>query len=268
MQLFKLGFYVISFTSFLVWKFDVLYVYFFGNPIFMHTYLNRKTLLSSEKIILKKEVSFYQKLNNEEQLFFEHRLTEFIETYQFIGRGGYKVTSQTKVLIGSVYVMLTFGMRKYRTKVFNKIVVYPKQFHSKAHSRNHKGEFNFRYKTIVFSWEDFVQGVKVENDNLHLGIHEFTHSLSFHGKISRDYSATVFNKIHKEIITYIKTPENVIKIKSKNYFRKYAFTNSLEFIAVMMEYFFESPIEFKKHFPELYTKVVKMINYKSFLNLQ
>lgn len=266
MQLFKLGFYFVGFISFLLWNFDALFVYFFGKPIFIHTYFYKKTLNEQQKVILKEQVGFYQKLNHEHQVSFEHRLAEFIENYEFIGRGGYQIIDETKIVIGAVYVMLTFGMRKYRTNVFNKIIVYPKQFHSKAHDRNHKGEFNYRYKTIAFSWEDFVNGIAIENDNLHLGVHEFTHSLSFHGKISNDYSAKVFNKMHKEILLYVKTPENVLKIKSKNYFRKYAFTNSLEFIAVMMEYFFESPIEFQKHFPELYNKVVKMINYKSFLN--
>lgn len=268
MRFFRISFYLIGFLSFIIWSFDSIYVYFYGKPVLVHTYFKTHTLSLQEKKILKKEVKFYQKLNTEYQSYFEHRLAEFINNYQFIGRGGYVVTSKTKVIIGSVYVMMTFGMRKYLTNVFDKIVVYPSQFHSKAHNRNHKGEFNFRYKTVVFSWEDFVNGIAIDNNNLHLGVHEFTHTLSFHGKISKDYSAKVFNMMHQEILSYVKIPENAAKIKSKNYFRKYAYTNGLEFMAVMMEYFFESPIEFQERFPELYLKVVKMINYKSFSNLQ
>jgi len=267
-RFFRISFYLIGFLSFVIWSLDSVYVYFYGKPILVHSYFRKKVLSFQQKRILKEQVKFYKNLNSTRQNYFEHRLANFIDTYQFIGRGGYEVTDETKVTIGSIYVMMTFGMRKYLTTVFDKIVVYPSQFRSMAHQRNHKGEFNFRYKTIVFSWEDFVNGVAIENDNLNLGVHEFTHTLSFHGKISKDYSAKVFNKMHGEILKYVKTPKNAKKIKSNNYFRKYAYTNSLEFMAVMMEYFFESPIEFQERFPELYLKVVKMINYKSFANLK
>ena len=268
MYFFRIGFYLISVVSFVIWGFDAVYAYIFGKPIFVHSYFRKKTLSLEQKAILEAHVNFYKKLNPEYKNYFEHRLADFINTYQFIGRDSYVITNETKVIIGSVYIMMTFGMRKYLTNVFNKIIVYPSQFHSRAHNRSHKGEFNFRYKAIVFSWEDFVNGIAIENDNLHLGVHEFTHTLSFHGKISKDYSAKVFNKMHREILEYVKTPENAKKIKSSNYFRKYAYTNSLEFMAVMMEYFFESPIEFQERFPELFLKVVKMINYKYSLSLQ
>lgn len=268
MRYFRFSFYLVGFLYFIIWGIDVIYVYFYGKPVLVHSYLKKKKLLPVQKQLLEKEVSFYQNLNTEYQAYFEHRLVEFIDTYQFVGRKGYEVTNETKVLIGAVYVMMTFGMRKYLTSVFDKIVIYPTQFHSKAHNRNHKGEFNYRYRAIVFSWEDFVKGRNSKNDNLNLGVHEFTHTLSFHGRISKDYSAKVFNKMHQEILSYIKTPENAKKIKSENYFRKYAYTNSLEFMAVMMEYFFETPTEFQERFPELYQKVVKMINYKSFSNLK
>lgn len=266
MHFFRLSFYVISFLSFVIWSIDSLYVYFYGKPILVHSYLKTKSLSAHQKEILIEKVSFYNTLNSSYKKYFEHRLAVFIDTYQFIGRGDYAITDETKVSIGAVYVMMTFGMRKYITTVFDKIVVYPAEFSSKAHKRKHKGEFNFRYKTIVFSWDDFVRGGLSKNDNLNLGVHEFTHVLSFHGKISKDYSAKVFNQMHHDVIRYVKTPKNAQKIKSENYFRSYAYTNSYEFMAVMMESFFESPIEFKLRFPELYVKVVKMINYKSFSN--
>lgn len=266
MHLLRIGFYFVGILSLIVWVFDTVYDYLFGKPIFVHTYYKKKNLSFEEKSILEKQVVFYKKLNKEYQKYFEHRLADFISNYEFIGRGGYIITTETKIIIGSVYVMMTFGMRKYLTNVFERIVVYPEHFRSKPHDRNHKGEFNYRYKTVVFSWKDFIEGILIENDNLNLGIHEFSHVLSFHGRISKDYSAKVFYKKHKEIIKYILIPEKAIEIKSKNFFRSYAYTNSLEFIAVMMEYFFESPEEFQKCFPELYLKVVKMINYKSFSN--
>jgi Mlc titration factor MtfA (ptsG expression regulator) len=51
-------------------------------------------------------------------------------------------------------------------------------------------------------------------------------------------------------------------IAKLNYFRLYAYTNQYEFIAVILEYFFETPREFKQKLPELYGMVKKMINFK------
>ena len=48
----------------------------------------------------------------------------------------------------------------------------------------------------------------------------------------------------------------------KGYFREYALENQFEFLAVVLEHFFESPETFKKQLPELYDSVRKMINFK------
>ncbi len=46
------------------------------------------------------------------------------------------------------------------------------------------------------------------------------------------------------------------------YFRIYAFTNQFEFLAVILENYFETPLEFQKRFPDLYKKVGLMLNMK------
>ncbi|MNE98397.1 Protein MtfA [compost metagenome] len=48
---------------------------------------------------------------------------------------------------------------------------------------------------------------------------------------------------------------------SKEYFRAYAYENQFEFLAVVLEHFFESPEIFQKEFPELYERVRRMINF-------
>lgn len=167
------------------------------------------------------------------------------------------------MLIASSYVKLTFGMRKYLTTTFNKIVIYPNSFYSIITKQYHKGEFNPAFKMIVFSWEDFLLGHAIINDNLNLGIHEFTHALTFHGRKSKDVSSRIFYSIFKEITNFMKSKENFEAIKESNYFREYALTNKLEFVAVIMEHFFETPDDFQQKFPKLYKKIEVMLNYKS-----
>ncbi|MDT7830853.1 zinc-dependent peptidase [Flavobacteriaceae bacterium S356] len=171
-----------------------------------------------------------------------------------------KVTDNCKVILGSIYIMMTFGMRHYLTNTFNKIIIYPDVFHSKMNKALHKGEFNPMLGIVVFSWKDVVAGIEIENDNLHLGIHEFAHVLSIHSKKSNDSGAIVFSSGVDELLDYLSVGKNLHHIKNLGYIRKYAFTNSFEFIAVLLEYYFESPEVFKKLLPDVYNIIRKMLN--------
>ena len=259
---------LISFLGVIINIVEAIYVSLFNKPIFVHLYLVKKKLSKRKKAFLVKNVSFYNSLNDKHKSYFEHRLTKFVRTYEFIERENFELTPEKKVLIASSYIKLTFGMRKYLTATFDKILVYPKVFYSVVTKKYHKGEFNPAFKMIIFSWEDFLLGDVVMNDNLNLGIHEFTHALSFHGSKSKDVSAKIFYRVFEEITKFMNSKENIEKIKVSNYFREYALTNKLEFVAVIMEHFFETPQDLERRFPELYKKIEIMLNYKSIrLNL-
>ena len=51
------------------------------------------------------------------------------------------------------------------------------------------------------------------------------------------------------------------RLIASRYFREYAYTNQFEFLAVLIEYFFETPVEFKTQFPSIYLKVKQMLNF-------
>lgn len=246
---------------------ESIYVSIFNKPIFVHLYFIKKKLPKHKKDFLQ-DVSFYKKLTPKYQSYFEHRIVKFIRNYDFIERDGFKLTPEAKVLIAASYVKLTFGMRKFTSSTFNKIIVYPSSYYSSISNQYHKGEFNPGLKLIVLSWEDFLLGEIITNDNLNLGIHEFTHALTFHGKKSKDKSAKIFYRVFLEIIKFMKNPENSSVIIESNYFRDYANTNALEFLSVIMEHFFETPEDLKQNFPELYYKIERMLNYKAILNQQ
>nr|WP_299031040.1 zinc-dependent peptidase [uncultured Tenacibaculum sp.] len=240
---------------------ESIYVSLFNRPIFVHFYLVKKKLPKKKKEFLVENIAFYQKLNDKQKVYFEHRLTKFIRTYDFIERDNFELTPEAKVLIAASYIKLTFGMRRYLTSTFDKIIVYPTSFYSTITEQYHKGEFNPRLKSIVFSWEDFLMGNIILNDNLNLGIHEFSHALTFHGRKSKDVNARIYYRLFEEITVFMKSEENIERIKTSGYFRAYALTNKLEFVAVIMEYFFETPEDLQQQFPKLYKKIQLMLNY-------
>ncbi|WP_181161615.1 zinc-dependent peptidase [Flavobacterium sp. GSA192] len=55
------------------------------------------------------------------------------------------------------------------------------------------------------------------------------------------------------------------ELRSKGYFRLYAYQNQFEFLAVILEHFFETPKQFRKEHPELFVIVNNMLNFKEYL---
>lgn len=241
---------------------EPIYVYVFNKPLYIHWYLYKRKLDTPQRLILENEFSFYKKLSKKKKKFFEHRVASFINKYEFIGKDDFVVTDRVKVKIAATFVMLTFGMRHYLIDNFDRIIIYSEPYFSTINQQFHKGEFNPRLKTLVFSWKDFQEGFYYENDNLNLGLHEFTHALYFHGLTDKDQSSVVFADSFNKVKEYLLNPEISSQLVESNYFRIYAYTNQAEFLAVVLEHFFETPQIFKKEFPELYHHVSTMINFQ------
>lgn len=241
---------------------EIGYVILFKKPLYTHFYLFPKKLTKAQKNILQSEFPFYNKLSNKHKIYFEHRVASFIKDKDFIGRDGLVISDEVKVLISGIAVKLTFGFRDYFIGIISKIVIYPDPFYSNTNHVFHKGEFNPKLKTLVLSWSDFKMGVDINNDNLNLGIHEFTHAIHINSLKERDISSTIFSDSFKELTTLMQNKpilrENLVQ---SNYFRKYAFTNQFEFLSVIMETFIETPKEFKANFPEVYNKTKQMLNF-------
>lgn len=240
---------------------EPFYAFLFRKPIYVHYYPFAKKLKLNQVQILHSQFDFYKRLTLNQKNYFEHRVATFIKKYPFIGKEGILVTDEMKVLIAATAVMLTFGMRNYLFTVINKIVIYPDIYYSNINKNFHKGEFNPRMKAIVFSWKHFLEGYQISNDNLNLGLHEFGHVLHYQGLKSTDTSATIFTVTYEEIMKEVNYPANYSKLTQSSYFRNYAYKNEFEFIAVILEHFFETPDQFKKEFPHLYDKVKIMINF-------
>lgn len=192
------------FSVFIFMITEVVYVAIFKKPLYLHFYLFKKKLHPNQQYILQNKFQFYKELDEKKQLYFSHRVAVFIEKYNFIGKEDFVITDEVKILIAATSTMLTFGMRNYIYTIIEKIIIYPKVYFSTVSEQYHKGEFNPRMKSIVFSWEDFLNGYEINNDNLNLGIHEFAHVLHHHGLKNDDISATIFATNYKKIKEEVK----------------------------------------------------------------
>jgi Mlc titration factor MtfA (ptsG expression regulator) len=259
--LFIFGAFLLYSGMFLISLLDDISIALFQKPLYIHFYFKRKKISAQEAFILRQQFEFYTKLSDKHKVFFHHRLASFNKKYQLIPREGFQITNEVQTMIAGTYVMLTFGMRRYLIDAFDKIIIYPEEYYSKHSEDYHKGEFNPRMKAVVFSWKHFTEGYQVDNDNLNLGIHEFSHVIHHHSLRSNDGSSLAFRKHYNQLHEQVNHPPNRQRLIDSEYFRIYAFTNQFEFISVIIEHYFETPNEFEQQFPELFHLVSKMLNH-------
>ncbi|NQX84873.1 MAG: zinc-dependent peptidase [Flavobacteriaceae bacterium] len=241
---------------------EMMYVFKRRRPLYIHLYLRLNRLSSAQKLILDDHLSFYKKLNRKQQRYFEHRVYKFIEDKDFIGRQGQPINDEVKVLISATAVMLTFGFRDYFIGLIDTILVYPKSYYSNISDGYHKGEFNPQLRALVLSWEDFNHGYDIENDNLNLGVHEFSHAIHLNSLKERDVSSGIFSDGYKELMHLLSKDEELrLRLITTRYFRDYAYTNQYEFIAAIIESFIENPKDIRSQFPMIYKKVKQMLNF-------
>lgn len=248
----------------LFYFFEMAYVEYINKKLFFnHMYFSKKKLSKDQKSILRRQFKFYNKLSSKHKSYFEHRVHNIIDRKEFIGKD-IEVTEEMKVIIASTLVKLTFGLRDYQIKSVERIIFYPEEFYSHTNKAYHKGEFNLGYKALVFSWKDVVHGYHIEDDNLNLAVHEFTHAIHFYYMQVRRYSTSsaIFLDAYVELSRMLdKNAGLKSKLISSQFLRDYAFTNQFEFLSVIIETFIESPEAFKSQFPQIYKKVKLMLNF-------
>lgn len=248
--------------AFVVFRmFENWYAATYNRPMFRHYWVYRK-IAPSQEAILQDEFYFYTLLSEKYQKQFRHRVATFIRNKKFVGREGLEVTERMKTLVAAVGCMLSFGRKHYDYELIEFILLYPQEFYSALNEHHHKGEFNPRGRALVLSWKDFELGYRITDDNLNLGIHEFMHAMQLEAKKSRDIDATRFAKQFQNILKRLTHKEVKDRLDETRYFREYAFTNQYEFMAVLAEYFIESPQDFKEHFPQLYDHTQKLLNFR------
>lgn len=248
------------FLFFSFYVIEIIYLRNYKKPLVVFANVNFYQLQESQKQILSQNFQFYKQLKPKYKRYFEHRIANFINTYEFVGRD-ISVTEEMKVTIAGTAIILTFGMRDYLNPLFKRIIIFPDIYYSDQTENYHKGEFNPRLESIVFSWKHFKEGIEITNDNLNLGLHEFAHAFHIHSLKSDKATAVLFNESLQNLFKVVSNPQLKEQLITSGFLRDYAYENQFEFVAVLLEYFFESPQEFKSKFPSIFLKVKHMINY-------
>lgn len=212
-------------------------------------------------VFLETYFSYYRTLSPEWKEVFVQRIILFTKSKWFVSQKGFKINNQVKAIISASAVQLTLGLSDWRIGYFDTILLFSSDFKNEITGLKLKGETNLN-GFVSFSWKSFIEGYRIPDDNLNLGLHEFTHALRFNGVRGHE-TDVFFDSYFPKWYSYAQREFRNLKNGRDSIFRKYGGANINEFLSVVVEHFFESPHEFRSEFPLLYSATAIMLNQKT-----
>ncbi|MBB6499759.1 zinc-dependent peptidase [Pedobacter cryoconitis] len=216
-----------------------------------------QSISEAERQILLGHVAYYQHLDESGRLKFEHMLKDFLSHVRIEGIDLVPDTTD-RLLIACSAVIPIFGFGQWRYQNLHAVILYPdtfnKDFQFEGGDRNIMGMVGTGYMNgqMILSRSALLEGFSINADKENTAIHEFVHLLD---KSDGATDGIPENLIpHQYIIPWIKMiHQEINKIEAgQSDINPYAVTNEAEFFAVVSEYFFENPAQFKEKHPNLY----------------
>lgn len=194
-------------------------------------------------------IVFFRNLGAQDQEIFIERVKYFLQTKDFQGMEGLKITNEIRTIVSASAVQLSFRLPVWKFPSFYKFRIYPEAFYSNIMRKYLKGGAGHTGQ-IWFSLNDYREGFADSENGINLGLHEMAHAVIIemqNGNLDHE-----FTHAFEEVERIAK--DRIPKIRSRQftYLREYAGTNDMEFIAVTTEYFFEQPAKLRAADEELY----------------
>lgn len=228
---------------------------------YISSWLSSKRLAADERDIhdlLEINLPYYKPLTPQNKRIFIKRVVNFRAEKEFVGKEGFDLTEEIELLISAVAVQLTWGFDNYFLFHYNTINVYPEAFYVPSLRQFHKGN-TLSNGIINLSWEDFRKGFANYTDKINLGFHELAHALEF-DFIYGEGSSQNFSDYYQSWKDFLDEEMENIQTDKYEFLRKYGKTDRHELFAVCVETFFESPHDFRKNAPEMFTHLCVLLN--------
>ena len=235
---------------------------------FMRLYFRYRPskLTRKQRQVMTTYATYYQRLDAASQNDFERIVADFVNGKEWRG-SDIEVVDEMKVMIASCAAQLLHGFPEVRLRHFTFITVTAGPYRSDRNGQLHLGEVRPGPGMIIISWSDFVKGYANPRNAYNVGLHEFAHALWFENAIENgeDHFLDGLLLQHWNALALAEIAK--IKEGQAHFFRKYAGSNSAEFFAVAVEYFFEQPKEFQSALPELYGTLSSLLRQNPSVNL-
>jgi len=209
------------------------------------------------KEILNDYVKFYRQLDEEGKRRFEERVEHFLSTVAITGVNA-EVEDLDRIFIGAGAIIPVFSFPDWQYINLHEVLVYPWAFNedfdqagNNRHISGMVGSGPMQNVMVITKWQ-LRQGFINSEDQRNTAIHEFVHLIDkMDGTmdgipeiiLERKY-VNRWTELMNETIQQMRMRGSDIDI--------YGATNSIEFFAVISEYFFERPDLLKTNHPALF----------------
>lgn len=223
----------------------------------------KRTFPQQWRDILIEKIEFYNRLSPQKKTEFEKRVHIFLLNVHITGIDT-EITHSDRILIASGAIIPIFGFESWHYSNLQEVILYPDKFQIPTTSTFASGLVGWGAMegTMMLSKKAVYEGFHDQTDNKNVVIHEFIHILDKQdGKVDG-----VLGKIMDEIdimpwLQIIHQKMSEIQ-QGKSSIRDYAKANNGEFLAVVSEFFFESPERMKTEHPVLYSALDSFYNPK------
>lgn len=220
-------------------------------------------------LIIQRNVPYYHCLSASEQIELQKLIQVFLHEKQFEGCGGLEITDEIRVTIAAQACILLLGRKTEFYPTLRAILVYPTSYIAPITrvdadflvTEGIEARFgeSWSHGYVILSWDDVLRGASDIHDGHNLVFHEFAHQLDEESGAAD--GAPLLPK-HSMYIAWARVLgseyEQLVRNTVQNrptILNKYGATSPAEFFAVATEFFFEKPIELKKHHPHLYDQL-------------
>lgn len=230
----------------------------------------RSPLPENYREILQKHIAFYRNLDANEKKYFEQRVAYFLHTKQ-ITPVQCSIDDKIRIFIAASAVMPVFSFPDFTYRNIREVLVYPDSF---DHEYNFSTEQEKKRiagmvgngplnHMMILSKTDLLKAFDDTIDAENLAIHEFVHLIDMaDGAVDgvpevlmeKRYTIPWISEIHREMHR-IKRHQSDID--------NYSLTNNAEFLAVVSEYFFDTPEKFMDRHPGLYDILKEIFKYRT-----
>jgi len=139
------------------------------------------------RTILRRRVALYRRMPADLQQQLRRRILVFLAEKPFLGCGGLVVTDEMRVTIAAQACLLRFGRDAAMFPELKQILVYPGAFVVDRVDAAPGGVLREQRRTlageswsrgqVILSWQDVLDGARVDDDGHNVVLHEFAHQL-------------------------------------------------------------------------------------------
>lgn len=208
-------------------------------------------------------VHFYRNLSEEDQLRFEERASQFLASVKITGVNA-EVEDLDLVLIAAAAIIPVFRIPDWHYINLHEVLYYPGNFNEDFDQAGTNrfiagmvGPGAMQHMMILTKWH-VRQGFIHNNSNHNTAIHEFVHLID---KMDGTFDGVPEIILERKYTTEWQQLMHATIVQMKQYgsdIPMYGATNTIEFFAVISEYFFEQPMQLKANHPQVYAMLCRI----------